>query len=322
MFQNSRPAVSNRFQSVSSTISMSRRFMDSVILRVPSSKNCCSLGAVLVRQHAQSGSSPCADCGATTSALLASARSKRYDNHSRVRNGMSHPTIKFHSSPPTASLVLKSAVMIPASGPCPSHRSPMPVMPKAAYLLGDAITCTCCVTLPRRARIRKSIGAPSISTKALSRPKRVLPPPANTYPCPLLALSLSARTLFFLDWLASRTPNSQFAQLLLQTLPMQAYRRRGPRNVPAMIHKLLGQVCDLELPLRLAKILFAQSIVVPCCGMPGQQRLASRHFLWQIRHANLFAAAQDQTPFQGILQFAYISWPGVALDCGDGFPRQ
>src|SRR5216684_1730066 len=205
MFQNSVPAVSNRFQSASSTTSICKRFMASVILRVPPSKTCCSLAAALVRQQAHNGSSPCADRGATTSALLAWARSARYVSHSRVRNGMSHPTIKLHSAPPPVSWVICSAVVIPASSD----------------------------------RIRKSIGAPPISTSALSRPKRVLPPPANTYPDtsfvsvpspPTLRLCLIL--LFFFNRLSPRTPNSQLAQFLLQALPVQSNRGRGARNIP------------------------------------------------------------------------------------------
>src|SRR5712671_1549414 len=181
IFQNNRPALSNRFQSASSTTSICRLFMAWVILRMPSSKTFFSLSAALLRQQAQSGSSPCADLGVTTSAPLKSARSARYDNHSRVRKGMSQPTIKFQSAQLPLSLVDKSAVIIPANGPWPSQRSFTAVTPSAAYLSGGAITVTAWDTSPSSARIRKSMGTPSISTKALSRPKRVLPPPANTY---------------------------------------------------------------------------------------------------------------------------------------------
>src|SRR4029077_9964479 len=151
--------------------------------------------AALVRQQAHNGSRPCADRGATTSALLAWARSARYVSHSRVRNGMSHPTIKFHSAPLPISSVVCSVVMIPASGPWPSHRSPIVVTPSAEYLCGVAITFTSFATSLSSDRICKSIGAPPISTSALSRPKRVLPPPANTYPDTSLVGVLSPPTL-------------------------------------------------------------------------------------------------------------------------------
>src|SRR5437879_8475959 len=69
MFQKSRPISSKRFHSFSSTTSMLTRFMASVTLRIPSSNENCNLSVALVCQHAQSGSSPRADCGATTAAL-------------------------------------------------------------------------------------------------------------------------------------------------------------------------------------------------------------------------------------------------------------
>ena len=49
--------------------------------------------------------------------------------------------------------------------------------------------------------------------------------------------------------LAARTSNPEFAQFFLQTLAMQADRRRGARYVPAMTHKLLRQIRDLEFVL-------------------------------------------------------------------------
>src|SRR6266852_599042 len=329
MFQNSLPAVSNRFQSASSTTSMCKRFMASVILRVPPSKTCCSLAAALVRQQAHNGSSPCADRGATTSALLAWARSARYVSHSRVRNGMSHPTIKFHSAPPPVSLVICSAVMIPASGPWPSQRSAMQVTPSGAYLRGAAITFTCFVMPPSSDRIRKSIGAPPISTSALSRPKRVLPPPANTYPDtsfvsvpspPTLRLCLIL--LFFFNRLSPRTPNSNFPQFFLQALAMQTDRRRGSRNIPPMIPELLRQIRHLELALGLSKVPLAQPIVAPFSGRLLHQRLAARHFLRQLRDADLFPAAQHQAALQRILQLAHISRPVVTINRRHSLARQ
>src|SRR5229473_4846792 len=187
---------------------------------------------------------------------------------------MSQPTIKFHSATAPLSRVDRSAVIIPASGPWPSQRSLTAVTPSAAYLRGGAITVTCSDTAPSSTLMRKSMGIPSISTNALSRPKRVLPPPANRYACAILGSVLSPPTLFFLDRLSSRPPNSQFAQFLLQTLPMQTNGRRSPRNIQAMIGKLLSQIRDLKFPLGLAKILLAQSIVTSVPGSLAHQHLA------------------------------------------------
>src|SRR5467141_1100455 len=234
MFQKSRPAVSNRFQCASSTISMSKRFMASVILRVPPSKTCCSFAAALVRQQAHNGSSPCADCGVTTSAPLARARSAMYISHSLVRNGMSHPIIKFHSAPPPVSLVVSNAVMIPASGPWPSQRSLMSVMPSPAYLCGAAITVTSFVTSLSSDCIRRSIGVPPILTSALSRPKRVLPPPAKTYP----------NTGFVF------VPSLPTPRLCLSSslLPQSVRARAGEFQAPAIFPASSAGATQLSLP--------------------------------------------------------------------------
>src|SRR5712664_193939 len=178
-------------------------------------------------------------------------------------------------------------------------------------------------------RIRKSIGAPPISTSALSRPKRVLPPPANTYPDtsfvsvpspPTLRLCLIL--LFFFNRLSPRTPNSQLAQFLLQALPVQSNRGRGARNIPPMIRKLLRQIRHLELALGLSKVPLAQPIVAPFSGRLLRQRLAARHFLRQFRDADLFPAAKHQAALQGILQLAHISGPVVTLNRRHSLARQ
>jgi len=74
MFQNSLPALSNRFQCVSSRISTRRCFMASLTLRVPRSNDCRSIVFASPRQQAHKGSSPWRDCGTTTLLLLATAR--------------------------------------------------------------------------------------------------------------------------------------------------------------------------------------------------------------------------------------------------------
>src|SRR6266436_4564763 len=101
------------------------------------------------------------------------------------------------------------------------------------------------------------------------------------------------RLLFFFlfDWLATGASNSQLAQLFLQTLAMQTNGRRRSRDIPPVVRKLFGQIRHLELALRLAKILFAQSIVVPVWGVLLHQRFTARDFLRQIRHVDFFAAA-------------------------------
>src|SRR5216683_483885 len=101
---------------------------------------------------------------------------------------MSHPTIRFHSWPPPVSDVALSAVMIPPSGPSPGHRSVKVVTPRPACLPGATTTRTSPPTPRSNSHMRSSIFLPSISASALSRPNRVLPPPANTYPNTLLHL--------------------------------------------------------------------------------------------------------------------------------------
>src|SRR5713226_7837932 len=184
----------------------------------------------------------------------------------------------------------------PQSGspvPSPGHRSVKVVTPSPACLPGATTTRTSPPTSRSNSHIRSSIFLPSISASALSRPNRVLPPLANTYPNTLLHLfsvnsvfSVSsvlkvfglsnggiARILFlheqlntenqllFFNRLTPRTPNPQCPQFLLQTLPVQTNRRRRPRNIPAVIRELLRQVRHLKFPLGLAKILFPESMI-------------------------------------------------------------
>src|SRR5579864_6132814 len=245
---------------------------------------------------------------------------------------MSHPTIKFHSAPSPLSAVALKAVMIPPSGPSPGHRSAMVVTPSPACLPGATTTRTLPATPRSNSHIRSTIALPSISASALSRPNRVLPPPASTYPdTPRRRFSVNSvlivlgfpraaipsilflyrqlktnNQLLFFNRLAPWPPDSQLPQFLLQALPVQTDGRRGARDVPAMIRQLLGQVRHLKLALGLAKIFFAQAVVVPACRLQ-RNRLAARHFLRQIRDADLFATAQHQAALQRIFQFAHIS---------------
>src|SRR5437868_6756610 len=88
--------------------------------------------------------------------------------------------------------------------------------------------------------IRASMASPFNSARALSKPNRVLAPPAITYPfiVTLPIVRIPRQTLFAdsksttTDYLlifqrfAPGPSNPQFPQLLLQTLPVQPNRRR------------------------------------------------------------------------------------------------
>src|SRR5437879_8141832 len=182
MFQNNRPWLSKRFQSASSRTSARSSAIPSVTLRTPRSNPERNFAAAAVCQQAQSGSGPDLECGSTTCALLFVARSQTKASHPRVRNGMSQLTSKFHSPFAAPSAASSSAVIIPPSGPSPGHWSSIVSTPNAEYLPGAATNFTCLVTPPSSSIMRASIGVPPTSTSALSRPSRVLAPPATTYP--------------------------------------------------------------------------------------------------------------------------------------------
>src|SRR6266478_1330516 len=202
MFQNNRPALSNRFQSASSRTSARSSAIPAVTLRTPLSNSERSFAAAAVCQQAHSGSGPDVECGKTTCALLVPARSQRRASHSRVRNGMSQLRIRFHSGRAAVRPASSSAVMIPPSGPSPGQRSSTVVTPNAVYLFAAATILTSFVTCRSSSIMRFSIGVPPTSTSALSRPNRVLPPPTKTYPTtsvsvfPAVILQLSVSFLF------------------------------------------------------------------------------------------------------------------------------
>src|SRR5229473_777288 len=178
MFQNNRPALSNRFQSASSRTSAWSSEIPSVTLRTPCSNPERSFAAAPVCQQAQSGSGPDAECANKTCALLFAARSLKNRSQSDVKNGISQLTIRFHSCLSAFLAESSSPVMIPPSGPSPGHLSSITSTPNATYLPGTATIFTCFVTPRSSSIMRSSIGFPPTSTSALSRPNRVLPPPA------------------------------------------------------------------------------------------------------------------------------------------------
>src|SRR5438445_486506 len=92
---------------------------------------------------------------------------------------MSQLTIRFHSGRVALRSASSSAVMIPPSGPSPGQRSSTISAPNAAYLPATPTIFTGLVTLCNSSIIPSSIGLPPISASALSRPNRVLPPPAK-----------------------------------------------------------------------------------------------------------------------------------------------
>src|SRR5260370_14833103 len=186
MFQNNRPALSNRFQSASSRTSAWSSEIPSVTLRTPRSNPERSFAAAPVCQQAQSGSGPDAECANKTCALLFAARSLKNRSQSDVKNGISQLTIRFHSSLSAFVAESSSPVMIPPSGPSPGHRSSITSAPNAIYLPGTATIFTCFWTPPGHPLLRSRIGVPPTSTSALSPPNHVLPPPASTYPATFL----------------------------------------------------------------------------------------------------------------------------------------
>src|SRR5580704_17777420 len=83
--------------------------------------------------------------------------------------------------------------MIPPSGPSPGQRSVMDLAPNCEYFSGEPMIITEGVTPRITTQSRASKTSSPICTSALSRPKRVLPPPASTKP-PTLAADSSRVT--------------------------------------------------------------------------------------------------------------------------------
>lgn len=195
MFQKSRPALSNRFQSFSSSTSVLKCSKTEVTLRTPRLNRSSITGLADVRQHAHSGSNPKLDFGTTTCALLSKARPIKNISQSLDRKGMSQLKMRFHSQAVDCAAVFSSAVIIPPSGPSPGHRSAMHGAPNPPYLsVAPTILTSSAATVAPAAtnsHIRINIGFPPISAIALSFPKRRLSPPASTY------LASSAAVLLF-----------------------------------------------------------------------------------------------------------------------------
>src|SRR5258708_15741247 len=193
MFQNSRPALSNRFQSASSRTSAWSSEIPSVTLRTPRSNPERSFAAAPVCQQAQSGSGPDAECGNKTCALLFAARSLRNRSQSDVKNGISQLTIRFHSCLSAFVAEYSSAVMVPPSGPSPGHRSSITSAPNATYLPATATIFTCFVTPRTSSIIRSPLGVPPTSPPTFALPNRGLPPPPSTYPTTFLEVVVDSR---------------------------------------------------------------------------------------------------------------------------------
>jgi len=151
---------------------------------------------------------------------------------------MSQPTTRFHvgsgTSLPELCALASRAVMIPPSGPSPGHRSAIHVTPNAPYFSRSPMIATAEVVSPSIAHSRASKGCPASCAIALSLPNRELAPPASTCPAhdPAVTDHPSRIRLFYR--LASRPPNPQLSQFLLQALSVQTDRRRGTRNIPSM----------------------------------------------------------------------------------------
>src|SRR6266481_3580651 len=275
--------------------------------------------------------------------LLLPARSQRRAIHSRVRNGMSQLRIRFHSGRAAVRAASSSAVMIPPSGPSPGQRSSTVVTPNAAYLFAAATIFTSFVTCRSSSIMRFSIGVPPTSTSALSRPNRVLPPPAKTYPTtsvsvfPAVILHLSVsflflafsallwslfHFLFFFQGFSAWPADSQLAQFLLQTLPVQSDGRRGSGDVPAMRGQLPGQVGHFKILLGLPEIPFADTVVRLVAPMLHRNRLAVHHLSRQILDTNFVSARKHDAPLQRILQLPHIARPVIFLDRCQSFPLQ
>src|ERR1700760_2164431 len=162
--------------------------------------------------------------------------------------------------------------MIPPSGPSPGQRSAMHSTPICPYLSASPMTRTGAATASCRSRESRAInGSPSNSASALSLPKRRLAPPASTNPATCAALLFPitnhqsqvtlptvAKLLRIFHRLAPRPPDTEFAQLFLQALTVKSDRRRRARYIPPVARKLLRQICDFELVLCFAKIIFAK----------------------------------------------------------------
>ena len=100
---------------------------------------------------------------------------------------------------------------------------------------------------------------------------------------------------------------------------MQADLGGGLRNIPLVLFELPLEIGDLESPLRLTKIGFAEERVP--CPVPrhsGQARRAGwtcivTHFLGEIGGRNFIAPAHDERAFERVAQLADVARPIVAL---------
>src|SRR5215469_18978801 len=104
------------------------------------------------------------------------------------------------------------------------------------------------VTSLTNLHMRASMVSPFNSARALSKPNRVLAPPAITYPF-TMNLPIVEISLLIFERFAPRPSDTQLAQLFLQALSMETDRCRRARNIPTMLGQPLQQICHFEFPL-------------------------------------------------------------------------
>src|SRR5690348_16041694 len=283
MFRNKRPALSNRVQTCSSSISVRIACIACVIFRVPPRNSFSSRLLAATFQQAHNGSGPFAEFAATTSARLFAARSVRNLSQSSVRNGMSQLTIRAQSGFALWLAASSKAVTIPPSGPSPGQRSSTIRAPAAAYFPAAATTAASSVTRRNSSIVRSIIDVPWNSTSALSRPKRVLPPPAITYPATQPAFSLAGVSTFPLAPAATALPppplSPAFVFPILAASP--ASYAGAVRSLPPSATRSIGAqpVASSAIPPRTC-VLLRGNPAPPSRHLPSPRRSSKR---WVLR---------------------------------------
>src|SRR5215472_10732927 len=196
------------------------------------------------------------------------------------------------------------------------------------------------VTSLTNLHIRASMVSPFNSARALSKPNRVLAPPAITYPFTMNSPMVEIRSasqigptrfannqklrnqLLLFQRFAPRPSDPQLAQLFLQALSMETDRCRRARNIPTMRGQLLQQIGHFELPLGFAKVPLAHSVIRLVPVVFQRDCFSLRRFRRQILYGNFFLAAEHHAALQGVLQFPYIARPIVFLDGGQRLAAQ
>src|SRR5713101_1910649 len=119
--------------------------------------------------------------------------------------------------------------------------------------------------------------------------------------------------------------DAQFAQLFLQTLPVEANGCGGAGDVPAVLFEPAAEIGDLEFALGFAEVRLGKRRAG--CRAPGLasergQGLAADDLLGQVGEANLFPAGEDEAAFERILELAKVSRPVVARQGVERFSPQ